>query len=87
MASGQASTSTAEPPTMKQRKTQKKGKKGKCGPVYLCGVCQEVCKDEEDITDASDQSVGCDLCYKWFHGGGVDFDGHDPENWYCVQCF
>ena len=69
IASGQASTSTAEPPTLKRRKTLRKGKKGKCGPVYLCGVCQEVCKDEEDITDASDQSVGCDLCYKWFHWG------------------
>lgn len=52
----------------------------------MCEVCQEECKDEEDIDDANEQSVGCDQCYKWFHWGCVGFEGIDPHSWYCVKC-
>ena len=81
-----ASGSMAEPPPRKRRKTRRTVKKKKLGPVYLCEVCQEECKDEEDIGDANEQSVGCDQCYKWFHWGCVGFEGIDPHNWYCVKC-
>ena len=49
--------STAEPPPRKRRKTLRTVTKKKLGPVYLCEVCQEECKDEEDIGDANEQSV------------------------------
>ena len=81
-----ASGRIAEPPPRKRRKTRRTVNKKKHGLVYLCEVCQEECKDEEDIGDAHEQSVGCDQCYKWFHWGCVGFEGIDPHNWYCVKC-
>ena len=53
-------------------------------PVYVCEVCMKECMYEEDMSEASDESVQCDICFRWYHMLCVDYQ--DTCNWHCLKC-
>ncbi|XP_078591815.1 uncharacterized protein LOC144870918 [Branchiostoma floridae x Branchiostoma japonicum] len=74
----------APPPAKKRRVTRRQKKAPKAGPVYLCGICNSDC---DNVTEDTDNSVGCDKCFRWFHWGCVGFETVNlNDDWYCDEC-
>ena len=56
-----------------------------------CPICHTLCKDEEELSVFNKRSVGCDICYAWFHFGYLKMTPKKLEeigesSWYCSLC-
>ncbi|XP_072029099.1 uncharacterized protein [Amphiura filiformis] len=82
--SGTSLLSTSQRAKGKKRKAKRKENK----PVYMCGICNEQCKDIDDITDKDEYSVCCEICRMWHHYICVKFDPieYEDEDWICTNC-
>ena len=54
-------------------------------------ICHTLCKDEEELSVFNESSIGCDICYAWFHFGCLKMTSKKLEeisesSWYCSLC-
>ena len=74
---------------MKVQKTRKKHETSKPNAVFVCGICTKDFADAVKTID--DGSIGCDICYRWFHFKCVDINKKkdiptESVEWICQDC-
>ena len=67
-----------------KKKPARKSRKKVSKPTYMCDVCTKECKHQEEIEDSEDESVQCEICFKWFHQVCVHFINND--SFQCDNC-
>lgn len=73
---------------VKTRTRRKCNKKTNGKPIYMCGMCESICRESDETNVPAEFSVGCDKCRQWFHWGCVSFEATDTDNdeWFCSKC-